>query len=101
MTRKEEPTVAPTPDKLDRSLRSPKNETTGNDVNPYPLTEEEATPNTPMSEMNSQSTTVKTTTNTPRTNKPEELNKERENKDAEKDDVASSYNKLVSHPRHR
>lgn len=40
LTRKEEPTKAPTPDKLDRSARlSEKDE-----VKPYPLTEEEATP---------------------------------------------------------
>jgi hypothetical protein len=43
MLRKEEPTVAPTPDKFDRSLKDK------NDDKPYPLTEEEATPNTPSS----------------------------------------------------
>jgi len=44
MNRKEEPTKAPTPDKLDRSMKDHK------DRKPYPLTEEEATPNTPKSE---------------------------------------------------
>ena len=39
LTRKEEPTKAPTPDKLDRSAR-----TSAEEVKPYPLTEEEATP---------------------------------------------------------
>ena len=50
MTRKEEPTLAPTPDKLDRSQRAPgRGERESNKENaskkPYPLTEEEATPN--------------------------------------------------------
>jgi hypothetical protein len=44
MLRKEELTVAPTPDKFDRSLKDK------NDHKPYPLTEEEATPNTPLSQ---------------------------------------------------
>ena len=99
MTRKEEPTVAPTPDKLDRSLRGPKNKTADNDTNPYPLTEEEATPNTPRSEMLGQSAAKPT--DAPRTNKPEELIKESENKNGKKEDTASGYNKFVSHPRHR
>lgn len=38
LIRKEEPTKAPTPDKLDRSARTPE------EHKPYPLTEEEATP---------------------------------------------------------
>ncbi len=44
MNRKEEPTKAPTPDKLDRSMKGAK------DRKPYPLTEEEATPNIPGSQ---------------------------------------------------
>jgi hypothetical protein len=44
LTRKEEQTKAPTPDKLDRSLKEKK------DTEPYPLTEEEATPNIPKSQ---------------------------------------------------
>ncbi len=44
MNRKEEPTKAPTPDKLDRSMKEK------GDPKPYPLTEEEATPNTPESQ---------------------------------------------------
>jgi hypothetical protein len=44
MNRREEPTKAPTPDKMDRSMKARK------DGKPYPLTEEEATPNTPMSQ---------------------------------------------------
>ncbi len=44
MNRKEELTKAPTPDKLDCSMKDHK------DRKPYPLTEEEATPNTPQSQ---------------------------------------------------
>jgi len=44
MIRMEETTKAPTPDKLDRSLKDK------NDGKPYPLTEEEATPNSPQSQ---------------------------------------------------
>ena len=44
MNRREEPTKAPTPDKLDRSMK------VDGDSKPYPLTEEEATPNTPKSQ---------------------------------------------------
>lgn len=43
MNRKEEPTKALTPDKLDRSMKENSNS------KPYPLTEEEDTPNTPKS----------------------------------------------------
>jgi len=52
MRRKEEPTKAVTPDKLDRSLRDEEIRTGDGHVKPYPLTEEEATPNTPRSEEN-------------------------------------------------
>jgi hypothetical protein len=44
MNRREEPTKAPTPDKMDRSTKGRE------ERKPYPLTEEEATPNTPMSQ---------------------------------------------------
>jgi hypothetical protein len=44
MNRQEESTKAPTPDKLDRTMKEK------NDSKPYPLTEEEATPNTPKSQ---------------------------------------------------
>jgi hypothetical protein len=50
MTRKEEPTKAVTPDKLDRSLRDEEMKTGDGHLKPYPLTEEEATPNIPRSE---------------------------------------------------
>ena len=51
-TRKEEPTKAPTPDKLDRAGKeeSSTNPDREKDKKPYPLTEEEATPNTPKSQ---------------------------------------------------
>jgi hypothetical protein len=51
MTRKEEHTKAPTPDKLDRSsVEREANANTDKKKSPYPLTEEEATPTTPKSE---------------------------------------------------
>jgi hypothetical protein len=74
LTRKEEPTIAPTPDKLDRAARTP-------DKGPYPLTEEEATPSTPRSE---QKVTA-------------EIRNEENNKEETNDD----YNRFVSHPRKR
>ena len=50
LTRKEEQTKAPTPDKFDRSTRkNHANPLVGKKRNPYPLTEEEATPSTPKS----------------------------------------------------
>ncbi len=71
LTRKEEPTTAPTPDKLDRAARTP-------DKGPYPLTEEEATPSTPRSE---QKATV--------------------DEESNKDETNDDYNRLVSHPMKR
>ncbi|MFI5420866.1 MAG: hypothetical protein ACHQ1H_07850 [Nitrososphaerales archaeon] len=51
MTRKEESTKAPTPDKLDRSsVEREADANTGKKKSQYPLTEEEATPTTPKSE---------------------------------------------------
>jgi hypothetical protein len=51
LTRKEENTKAPTPDKMDRSSRGKnQNPLSGKKKNPYPLTEEEATPNIPKSQ---------------------------------------------------
>ncbi|MGH2637739.1 MAG: hypothetical protein ACRDF4_00390 [Rhabdochlamydiaceae bacterium] len=50
MTRKEEPTLAPTPDKLDRAAKEPASIFRKQREKPYPLTEEEATPSTPKSE---------------------------------------------------
>lgn len=44
MVRGEQPTKALTPDKLDRSMRAKPNR------KPYPLTEEEATPDSPRTE---------------------------------------------------
>jgi hypothetical protein len=44
MVRGEEPTKSPTPDKLDRSMKEK------GDNRPYPLTEEEATPNVSKSQ---------------------------------------------------
>jgi hypothetical protein len=90
MTRKEEPTGAPTPDKLDRSLREDGNKTDG-EVKPYPLTEEEATPNTPKSEET-------------RADKVYSKTSAKESKDTRKNqgkETASDYNKLVHHPRKR
>jgi len=50
LTRSEEQTKAPTPDKFDRSTRENHvNPFAGKRQNPYPLTEEEATPTTPKS----------------------------------------------------
>jgi len=74
LTRKEEPIVAPTPDKLDRATRTP-------DKGPYPLTEEEATPSTPRSEQESIDLMMT----------------ERDTKN----ETAEDYNRLVSHPRKR
>jgi hypothetical protein len=98
MTRNEEPTRAPTPDKLDRSSRDKANKTGDGEVKPYPLTEEEATPNTPHSEEN-------------HSNKLEEkrdyvasANNSKVAKEPTKrlrDDPISDYNKLVSRPRER
>ncbi|HZW55316.1 MAG TPA: hypothetical protein VFF30_03425 [Nitrososphaerales archaeon] len=61
MTRREEPTRAPTPDKFDRSTRARPSSAHSREIgvakwkgnaseNPYPFTEEEATPITPRSE---------------------------------------------------
>lgn len=88
--RKEEPTLSATPDKLDRSLRDSENKADG-EIKPYPLTEEEATPNTPRSERNlgNKLPTEKTSKRPTRS-----LDSSNEEKD-----VQSDYNKLVSHPR--
>jgi hypothetical protein len=74
LTRKEEPTAAPTPDKLDRAARGP-------EKGPYPLTEEEATPNTPRSE--------------------QKVTDESANDKDEKNGTAEDYNRFVSHQRKR
>jgi hypothetical protein len=82
MARKEEPTKAPTPDKLDRAMRE-NTKKISKDPKPYPLTEEEATPSTPKSERANAST------------------KSSKTKKNIKETTASDYNKLVSHPRPR
>jgi hypothetical protein len=93
MARKEEPTKAPTPDKLDRSPRDKKNKTPEGEIKPYPLTEEEATPNTPRSEQS-------TSTEKDHTSGKVAVDTKKKRMDDD-DDVARDYNRLVSHPRKR
>ena len=80
LTRKEEPTKAPTPDKLDRAARGPA--APSDDTKPYPLTEEEATPNAAVHERD-HSIPESTAKATP--------------KDSSKQ-VAEDYNRVISPP---
>jgi hypothetical protein len=109
LARKEEPTVAPTPDKLDRSPRGRARRSDDDDggsssslrgrtgaAKPYPLTEEEATPNVPQSE--------RTTRVGLQSAKPSAAaNKSQKNprKRHEREDTVSDYNKFVAHQRTR
>jgi hypothetical protein len=90
MTRKEEPTKATTPDKIDRSLHDDEVRTGDGDMNPYPLTEEEPTPNTPKSEQVFEKESEEE-------GSPRNSSGSRESKKNEKGKVSEDYNKLVSH----
>jgi hypothetical protein len=90
MARKEEPTRAPTPDKLDRSARSVKT-SVGKRPKPYPLTEEEATPNTPDSERSSKPPSSRRDSHVAKTKTKKQV----------KTKTSSDYNEHVSHPRPR
>jgi hypothetical protein len=79
LARKEEPTNAPTPDKLDRSARDPAS--SPDNVKPYPLTEEEATPSAGVHERD-HSILETDSTEQPASSKPTA--------------VAKDYNKLIS-----
>jgi hypothetical protein len=90
MARREEPTKAPTPDKLDRSLREKWR------AKPYPLTEEEATPNTPATERADLDAT-----SSPKTTDDLPGRKKRKVRREIKKRTAEDYNKFVSHPAKR
>lgn len=87
MARREEPTKALTPDKLDRSVR-PRDQKSSK--KPYPLTEEEATPSTPSSEVAK-----------PSTQSPSRVSSVRRKDKKSSKKTASDYNKFVAHARQR
>jgi hypothetical protein len=95
MTRKEELTKAPTPDKLDRSMRDQSNKTGDGDMKPYPLTEEEATPNTPKSDEAPFEKQVEVPNDSISSSESSQDTNQNEG------DVTSDHNKCDSHPRKR
>jgi hypothetical protein len=96
MVRKEEKTKAPTPDKLDRSPRERPNkimDRLGKKAKPYPLTEEEATPNAPLSEQRGSSKLPSKPVQPDRANS----NLAPRSKKRSPGKTISDYNNLVSH----
>lgn len=102
LTRKEEPTRAPTPDKLDRALRDEANKSREDGhVKPYPLTEEEATPNTPQSEYNIHETGRGEEETRTESDHESRTYRDAVEKNNQKEGTSSDYNRLVSRARKR
>jgi hypothetical protein len=100
MVRGEEKTKAPTPDKLDRSPREKPDKLSdrlGRKQKPYPLTEEEATPNSPSSEQKNSS---KLPSKPILPDRPDSTLGAHNKKRSPRKTV-SDYNKLVSHSKPR